>query len=388
VGISEVLTEDEKADLLRLSGDEDPTDPFPPSYPLCLGKGGKQESPLELPLISSLDLASREGSEPVDWLVDNLIPKGTIVLLTAPPGSYKTFFALSISRCVGESEPFLGRSVEAGFVTYMDKENPRGLLEERVKQVGPSSNLTLWPFWVDPEPPSLGNKNYLTLAKSRRLIVFDSLRRFHTGSENSPEDMAVVAGHLRELTKAGSTVLVIHHAGKAEGNVYRGTTEILAGVDIAFSLEKEKEQIRVLGTPVPLTLRCIKHRFIEEPILSLEFLKEGERLIFRDVTVEREERLAENRQELFEKVQGIIGNLERTEGPPNQTKILIAMKETLKIGKNTGLNLLSQGGGTYWKSEPREGSRLYQTLSPFSHTIGGGKEESLESDPWDTGVPL
>jgi hypothetical protein len=67
-----------------------PRDPFPLSSPLCLGKGGKQENPLELPLISSLDLANKEGSEPVDWLVENLIPKGTIILLTAPPGSYKT----------------------------------------------------------------------------------------------------------------------------------------------------------------------------------------------------------------------------------------------------------------------------------------------------------
>ena len=155
-----------------------------------------------------------------------------------------------------------------------------------------------------------------------------------------------------------------------------------------FNPEKLQYSVRVekvrLGAPVPLTLRCIKHRYIEEPILSLEFLGEGERFIFLDVTAEREEELEESRQELFQKVQGVIGNLERTEGPPNQSKILKAMKENLNIGKNTGLKLLSRGGGTYWKSEPREGSRLYQTLSPFPHTIRGGKEESLQRDPWDS----
>lgn len=357
--------------------------PFPLSSPLCLGKAGKEENPQNLPLMSSLELASKEGSEPVDWLVDSLIPKGTIVLLTAPPGSYKTFFALSISRCVGESEPFLGRSVEAGFVTYVDKENPRGLLQKRLNQVFPSSNLTVWPLWANPEPPPLGNESYLTLTDSRSLLVFDSLRRFHTGSENAPEEMAVIMGHLRKLTKAGATVLILHHAGKAEGNAYRGTTEILAGVDIAFSIEKHKEQTRVLGTPVSLTLRCIKHRYIEEPILNLEFLREGERLVFRDVTAEREEEREESRQELFEKVKGIMRNLEMTEGPPNQTKMLKAMKDNLDFGKNRGLKLLSQGEETYWKSEPREGSRFYQTFSPFPNTIGGGKEESPESDPWD-----
>jgi len=384
MGPFDILSQEKKEELLQYAAEDCQEDPFPPSSPLCLGKGGKQENPQELPLISSLDLARNENSEPVDWLVDDLIPKGTIVLLTASPGSYKTFFALSLARSVGESESFLGRSVEAGFVTYMDKENPRSLLELRIKQVGASPNLTLWPLWADPEPPNLGDKSYPTLATSRSLLVFDSMRRFHTGSENAPDEMAVIMGYLRDLTKAGTTVLVIHHAGKAEGNAYRGTTEILAGVDIAFSLEKTKEQTRVLGAPVPLTLKCIKHRYIEEPILSLEFLKEGERLIFRDVTTEREEEREESKREEFEQIQRIIGNLEKTEGPPSQTKMLKAMKENLDIGKNKGLKHLSRGEDVYWKSESKDGSRLYQTLSPFPNTIGGGKEESLERDPWDS----
>jgi len=40
MGISKVLTEEERADLLRLSGEKAKTDPFPLSSPLCLGKGG------------------------------------------------------------------------------------------------------------------------------------------------------------------------------------------------------------------------------------------------------------------------------------------------------------------------------------------------------------
>ena len=52
-----------EAALLHLSGDEDPTDPFPLSSPLCLGKGGKQESLLERPLISSFALADYRRNE-------------------------------------------------------------------------------------------------------------------------------------------------------------------------------------------------------------------------------------------------------------------------------------------------------------------------------------
>ncbi|MBI2986465.1 MAG: AAA family ATPase [Deltaproteobacteria bacterium] len=361
-------------ELARRNGQPNP---FLLSSPLCQGKAGKQESPSYLPLISSRDLLPKEGEESVDWLVDNLIPKGCVVLLTAPPGSYKTFFALSLGRSVGQGEPFLGRALEAASVTYVDRENPRSVLSSRLKAVGPSPNLTLWPLWAEPEPPLLGDKSYLTLASDRSLLVFDSLRRFHTGSENAPEEMAVVMGYLRELTKPGATVLVLHHTGKAEGSIYRGTTEILAGVDVAFSLEKDKQQTRVLGTPVPLTLRCVKHRFIEEPTLSLEFAVEGERVVFRDVTASRQEEREEDKREKLEEIQEVIQKLEREQGTPNQTQVLRALKNTLNIGKNAALNLLGRGEGSHWRSEPKDGSRRYQTLSPFPETIGRGKEESL-----------
>jgi AAA domain len=72
-----------------------PENPFPLSYPYSVGKAGKQESLITLPLVCSLDLLPKEGEEPVDWLVEGLIPKGSFVLLLAPPGSYKTFFALT-----------------------------------------------------------------------------------------------------------------------------------------------------------------------------------------------------------------------------------------------------------------------------------------------------
>ena len=367
------------AELNRRNGQGNP---FPFSSPLCLGKARKEESPSDLPLISSLDLLPKEGEEPVDWLVDGLIPKGCVVLLTAPPGSYKTFFALSLGRSVGQGEPFLGRALEAASVTYIDRENPRSVLGSRLKAIGPSPNLTLWPLWVEPEPPPLGDKSYLSLASDRSLLVFDSLRRFHTGSENAPEEMAVVMGQLRELTKSGATVMVLHHAGKAEGSIYRGSTEILAGVDVAFSLDRDKQQTRVLGAPVPLILRCIKHRYIEEPTLSLEFRVEGERATFRDVTAVHQEKQEEGKRERLAEIQEAIRKLEAEIGEPNQTQVLKALKETLSMGKNAALNLLSKGEGSYWRSEAKEGSRLYQTLSPFPEILGGGKPESPR-DGWE-----
>jgi AAA domain len=325
----------------------------------------------------SLDLLPKEGEEPIDWLIDGLIPKGCVVLLTAPPGSFKTFFSLSLSHCIAQGEPFLGRTLEAGSVTYIDKENPRSVLGTRLQAIGVSPNLTFWPLWAEPEPPQLGDYSYLKLAANKDLLVIDSLRRFHAGSENAPEEMAVVMGHLRQLTKRGATVLVLHHSGKAEGNLYRGSTEILAGVDIAFSMQKEKQQTRVSGAPMPLTLTCIKHRYIEEQCLNLEFLNERERFIFRDVTTDKTEEKEDAKRETLTAVQEIIRKLQSQRGEPNQTEVLQAVKEELDIGKNRALKILSQGKNSYWQSQPKEGSVRYQSLSRFPDPLAEGKPESL-----------
>jgi hypothetical protein len=177
--------------------------------------------------------------------------------------------------------------------------------------------------------------------------------------------------------KRGATVLVLHHSGKAEGNLYRGSTEILAGVDIAFSMQKEKQQTRISGAPMPLTLTCIKHRYIEEQCLNLEFLTDRERFIFRDVTSDKTEEKEDARRETMTAVQEIICKLESERGEPNQTEVLQAVKKELDIGKNRALKILSQGKDSYWRSQPKDGSVRYQSLSRFPDTQGGGKPESL-----------
>lgn len=354
--------------------------PFLFSSPLYAGKAGKPESGQNLPLISSCDLFLADQDEPIDWLVDDLIPKGTVVLLTAPPGSFKTWLALALARSIAEGEPFLSRSVEAGQVSYIDKENPKSLVRERLRSIGASSNLRLWPLWADPEPPLLGDFSYPILSASNSLLIFDALRRFHTGNENAPDEMAVVMNHLRHLTKQGATIIALHHSGKAEGNSYRGSTEILAGVDIAFELLKKKDETRAAGAPIPLMLRCIKHRYIEEPVLSLEFANEGGKLAFRDTTAEIRDEAAETRKEHFKRIQSIIANLETAGDPPNQSQLIVALKENLNLGKNRALHDLKFGDGFYWRTSFIDGAKLYHSISPIPETVPGGKPESTWED--------
>ena len=70
-------------------------------------------------------------------------------------------------------------------------------------------------------------------------------------------------GEIRALANAGATVLLQHHKPKAEGTQYRGSSDILAGVDLAFAVTCDKEKQL-------LTLQCFKNRFGEETAITIK----------------------------------------------------------------------------------------------------------------------
>ena len=297
-----------------------------------------------LPLISSRDLLEQGEGEPTRWLVEGLFPAGSLVMLAGVPGSFKTFFAYCLSHALAEVEPFLGRNVHSGPVVYLDRENPKSLILERFRQIGVSDNLSVWPLWVNPEPPPLDSSRsniYSDLTSGIKLLVFDSFRKFHESDENSSEQMAPIMNRLRKFTNQGAVVLILHHSGKS--TLYRGSTEILAGVDVAFCIEKVSGK----GLPVRLKLECLKHRYIKEPTLDLEFRIDQEgKAIFYDKTIDPE-------KEKLGKVWGVMCRLKRESGGlPNQSQILKGLKEQHGTGKDAALSLLQEGEGKLWTSEP------------------------------------
>jgi len=146
----------------------------------------------KIPLISFRALAIAPEDSYTKWLVDRLIPKGAVVSLSCLPGSFKSWFALILCYCIATGKPFLGRSVAKGRAAYIDKENPKSVLIERIKEIGKTRRVKIWPNWTNPEPPLLVDGRYDKLTLNRDLLVFDSLRRFHHENENVPHEMALV----------------------------------------------------------------------------------------------------------------------------------------------------------------------------------------------------
>jgi hypothetical protein len=83
------------------------------------------------------DFVDRYGKEATPWLVEDWVPEGTVGMVQSPPGSYKTWLLLDMAASVASGSPFLQRYpvYRPGPVVYIQQEDPRHLLSERVSLI-------------------------------------------------------------------------------------------------------------------------------------------------------------------------------------------------------------------------------------------------------------
>ena len=224
--------------------------------------------------------------EPVEWLVQGVIPQRSFVALYAPPASFKSFVALDIAECIATGRQFLGHEIsKQGAVLYIAGEGHGGI-GTRIKALKTHHN-------TPKNTPVYFLRRQVNLRSSQtdlkdlvaaiddlkaiheihfEMIIIDTLARaFGGGNENASEDMGAF------ITAAGAiqgkyecSLLVVHHAGKDATKGLRGHSSLLGAVDT------ELEIIRIEGAQPP------------KGILHISKQKDGEdgqRIGFRMVEV-------------------------------------------------------------------------------------------------------
>src|SRR5215472_1422306 len=188
----------------------------------------------------SLDLLT-EPLEETAWLINGLIPAGSVVLISGREGTMKTWLAMDWALAIAEGQPWLGHQSTSVAVLYVDAEMPGNPFLNRLHAHGGSRNLNIARWTDEAFPSKLEGPGLREASKSHGLIIVDTLRRFMGDlEENSATDMAQVTKSLRELTRHGATVLVSHHATKhPERQGYRGSSELGAGVDVVLHVVKD-----------------------------------------------------------------------------------------------------------------------------------------------------
>jgi hypothetical protein len=189
------------------------------------------------------------------FLVDKLIPEQRITMIYATEKSCKSLLCFYIGKCVANNRKvFDSFAVKQRRVAYIDAED--GLLNVYVKWMQKLGPEQLRLFKLNRKIPALDSPALLEMCrKEHPLLIVDSLHKF-VGSANAwrSSDLEPLLEKLRQLCVAGATVILIHHATKADIEKYRDSGVIGANVDyiiavVAADPENGIKRIKMVGQP-------------------------------------------------------------------------------------------------------------------------------------------
>jgi hypothetical protein len=171
-----------------------------------------------LGLLSTEELEKAAATRPKHWIVENLIPEGSVNVGIGDSGLGKSplFYQMGVS--VSEGIPFLGHSTTKGLVVYVDFENGllqiHGLIRRIAEHVGltrPPEELLTWSYGAANKP----NVGQIITSVQPRLLIIDSLRDYEPEAEKENSTAAKLLQDLRVLArKYGTAFLLIHHTRK------------------------------------------------------------------------------------------------------------------------------------------------------------------------------
>ena len=193
--------------------------------------------------------------EPVEWLIEDIIPRRAFVALYAPPASYKSFIALDMAEAIATGRDWMGKAVkQSGVVLYIAGEGHGGLGARikacKIKNDSPDgaplyvirAQINLRSSQEDFDNLISAINDLLeTVGEKLQMIVLDTLMRMSGGgfNENSSEDMGgfiTQAGKLQAFYDCA--LLVIHHSGKDVTKGLRGHSSLLGAVDTELEINR------------------------------------------------------------------------------------------------------------------------------------------------------
>jgi len=178
-----------------------------------------------LPAALDIEKCANEKPPVLDFVLPGFLA-GTVGSLISPGGAGKSMLTLELACEIAAGQHHLtGIQKKSGKVLYLAGEDCAQVLHHRIHNIivngrmnsqAVSQNLDLMPV----NSIDLANSNHTTAiskhAQDYRLIIFDTLRRFHSKDENCGEDMVNVISDMEAIARNTSAcILFLHHASKS-----------------------------------------------------------------------------------------------------------------------------------------------------------------------------
>jgi hypothetical protein len=181
--------------------------------------------------------AFQEEPPPFDFVLPGMLA-GSVGFILSPGGTGKSMLALEAGCAVAggtRESDLLGLTPKRGKVLYFAAEDPEVAICHRLFAMGKrfsaesreaiAENLEVHSV-VGKRPNIMEPRWYDAIiegAQGYRLIILDTLSRFHQADENSNAEMSQLIAMLEYIAmKTGASVLVIHHSSKAMAVAGRG----------------------------------------------------------------------------------------------------------------------------------------------------------------------
>jgi hypothetical protein len=326
-----------------------------------------------------------EMNSQVEWLVDGMIPRSSVNLISAESGTGKTWLAHAIAGTVAHGASFIGRTVRQAPVLYLDGENPLFLVKRNLRDLGivPTPSLQIWGGWNDEGPPGPDDDRIMRFAaEAKPLLIWDSLVEFARADEQSSTEMRKFMKYFRRLAHLGGTIILLHHTGKSAGSKeYRGSSDIKASVDTAYLVTGHERR----GKLHRLELDPFKSRIAPGNKFTMEF-SEGHGFVGIEAAKD------EPRVDAAQVVRKIVAANPRSNGTQIKT-----LARPLGVSKNQVDQIL--GNGDYSVEKGRGAAKLYTVVdtarvpdlpAPGVEEIGKTEEGTttgdFQADPVREGV--
>ena len=187
---------------------------------------------------------------PIQFLVDDLLPEGSLSMLFGDPGCGKSFIAIDIAMCVATGTSFHGKPVNKGAVIYIAGEGYRGLTQRAwawaaeneipVEAAEIYISRTSVDIPVDDAREKLTSEIHSLLGEDGKpsLIVLDTVaRNFGGADENSTKDMGAFITAVDAINaEFNCATLLVHHTGHADKTRARGAIALKGALDTEYRL--------------------------------------------------------------------------------------------------------------------------------------------------------
>lgn len=179
-------------------------------------------------MVLDIMTAFSQTPPPLDYVLPNMLA-GTVGALVSPGGTGKSMFALQLAlQIAGGPDLLKVGEYPFGSVIYLPAEDPPVAIHHRLHALGAylsfeqreviSESLLIEPLIG--RCPDIMNLNWFDVlkkaAQGRRLMILDTLRRFHLEDENASGPMAQVVGCMESIAAdTGCSIVFLHHTSKS-----------------------------------------------------------------------------------------------------------------------------------------------------------------------------